>query len=542
MMTLSFFRAWRRPWLWVLLALFAARAQAQTATGGTISPFELGGSARALGMGDAAGALTGDGDGFFNNPAILATLKEHQILTFHAPLFGDTNYDAAAYTHPLGPGNSFGLALARLAVDGVPLTEDNILPTGTFTAEEYQALLGYGFRLTDEWDLGATVKYIREQFNTYEGSGVGLDLGILYHFGKSTRDFSQLGVKNLTLGVGFSNVLQPEVRLVQTPDTPDRVLRPSLSYLFLPPGTRDQLWLVLESQVPVAGMPDYRGGAEYAWNETAFLRAGFDGVGPTAGAGLRISDFQLDYAFNQRDLGALHRFSLSYRFDQVRDKLETQRIDLLKWVAKSYDSSNDYGPALKAWENVRREFPDDNESARALQDLQRRRKSELEKQLRAAQNAMERGDMERALPLVARALALDPSNPTAKALLRQVDRKAILSTNYTKGVEAYSREDYKQAIEYLQEVYEIDPHYRDVNFLYRDAQSHYLPLESMSKESTELYAKGVEAYMKGDFRRAVDCWGQVMEKNPKNFLVRRNLEEAKERLKEKPSAESPANP
>jgi tetratricopeptide (TPR) repeat protein len=137
--------------------------------------------------------------------------------------------------------------------------------------------------------------------------------------------------------------------------------------------------------------------------------------------------------------------------------------------------------------------------------------------------------------LVAKVMVLDPGNPTAKSLLKQVDRKTLLATNYTRGVEAYSREDYALAIQYLQGVYEIDPHYRDVNFLYRDAQSHYLPLESMSKESTELYAKGVEAYIKGDFPKAVDYWGQVLEKNPKNFLVRRNLEEAKTRMKDKPA-------
>src|ERR1041385_2733720 len=64
---------------------------AQTVSaGGTQSPFELGGSARALGMGGAAVAVTGDGDSFFENPATLATLNQNEILTFHAPLFLDT--------------------------------------------------------------------------------------------------------------------------------------------------------------------------------------------------------------------------------------------------------------------------------------------------------------------------------------------------------------------------------------------------------------------------------------------------------------------
>src|SRR6185295_1987042 len=69
--------------------------------GGVLSPFELGGSARALGMGGAAVAVTGDGDSFFENPATLATLSYRQVLTFHAPLFLDTLYDSVGYVHPI---------------------------------------------------------------------------------------------------------------------------------------------------------------------------------------------------------------------------------------------------------------------------------------------------------------------------------------------------------------------------------------------------------------------------------------------------------
>ncbi len=109
----------------------------------------------------------------------------------------------------------------------------------------------------------------------------------------------------------------------------------------------------------------------------------------------------------------------------------------------------------------------------------------------------------------------------------------MISTNYTRGVEAYSREDYGLAIQYLEMVYEVDTHYRDVNFLYHDAQSHYLPLESMPKDLTELYAQGVNYYISGDYQKAIESWEKVLDKSPKNFLVRRNIEEARSRLKDK---------
>jgi tetratricopeptide (TPR) repeat protein len=164
--------------------------------------------------------------------------------------------------------------------------------------------------------------------------------------------------------------------------------------------------------------------------------------------------------------------------------------------------------------------------------------------LRLANSAISRGDFEKAIPFIAKAMSLDPGNPEAKKLLNLVDKKNFVSANYTRGVEAYSKDDYGLAVQYLQMVYETDPQYRDVASLYHDAQSHYQPLESMSKEMTDLYAKGVDYYMNGDYANAIDVWQKVLEKNPKNYLVQRNIEDAKSRVKDKvpPGTISPANP
>gem|GEM_PF-1247557 len=503
--------------------------------GGLQSPFELGGSARALGMGDTAVAVTGDGDSFFSNPAALATISQNEILTFHAPLLLDTLYDAAGYVNPISSHASFGLGFARIATDDIPKTQNNIQALSTFSTEQLQGLVGYGFRVMEGLDFGASVKYLREQVDTYQGSGVGVDLGLLYHFGKEAADYRNLGYKNFTLGVSASNVLQPQVKLVQAADYPARVLRPALSYHYQPSAS-SSLWVAFEGEMMTTGSPLIKAGVEYGFNEMVFARAGFDGANPTAGAGFRISGIEIDYAFNQGDLGALHRFSLTYRFGQFRDPLQAQKIDLLKWVARSYTKSGDYDPAIQSWKNVLTEYPGDEEASRSIRDLQQKRRDAVGEQLNAAREAVHKGDFDKALPLLARIMILDPGNPDAKALLKQVDKNMVVSTNYIRGVEAYSKEDFEMAVQYLQSVYELDPNYRDVKFLYHDAQGHYMPLQSMSKELTDLYAKGVDYYMGGQYRKAIESWEQVLAKDPKNFLVLRNLEEARARLKDKPEA------
>jgi len=532
-------------WVCVMAILTPDLAAAQTGSGGVISPFGLGGSARALGMGNSAVAVIGAGDSFFENPAVLATLDEHEILTFHAPLFVDTLYDSIGYFNPVSSHNSFGLAAARLGVSGILQTQNNIEAISTFDSEQWQGLLGYGFRAMEGLDLGGTVKYEFEQLGSFQGSGVGVDLGLLYHFSDKRADFSQIGYKNITLGFSVSNALQPQTKLFEDVSMPLRVYRPGLSYLYAFPSSKSTLWLTVEGEVPeTGGNTLVKGGLEYGWEQTIFARAGYDGVSPTAGAGIRISDFELDYAFNQRDLGPLHRFSLTYHFGRYLDPLQTQKIDLLKSVARGYTATKDYDPAIRAWEDVLKESPDDDEAIRNIQDLQKKRRNAVQDQLELARAAINKGEFERALPYIARVLSLDPGNKTAKDLLKQVDQKTLLSSNYTRGVEAYSHEDFELAVQYLGMVYDVDPQYRDVNHLYHDAQSYYQPLQTMPKDLTALYAKGVDYYMNGEYQKAIDTWEGLLEKNPKNFLLRRNIDEAKSHLKDKavPSLSSAPGP
>lgn len=501
--------------------------------GGVQSPFELGGSARLLGMGGVGTALTGDGSSFFVNPASLATLNEQEILTFHAPLLEDSAYDALGYVLPVGSHDSFGAALEQVGTSGVSVTTDNINSSIATSNTQIQGLLGYGFSLDNSLSLGANVKYDRQTLYTYEDSGMGLDLGLLYQLGSTADDLAQFGLKNLSVGFSVSNIIAPESHLDQLGDSPARVYRPALSYHYQSPGLQSSLWISVEGQITQGGTQLVAGGLEYGLNNFLFARVGYDGVSPTAGAGLRWEGLEFDYAFNERDLGALQRFSLTYSFGKYQDPLIAQKMNTMKFIAKTYDRENEYDAAIQAWKSEWKEFPDDGEAPSAIADLQKRRQDALRKYIEESRDAMANGNLDRAVRAMSQGLSLDPTNPSIKKMLGEVNRELVLTSNYMRGTEAYSREDYKSAVEYLGLVYQIDPGYRNTAFLYHDAQSHYMPLESMSKESTDLYAKGVNAYMDGKYQTAIDEWSKVLEKEPKNYLVRRNIEEAQEQLDEK---------
>ncbi len=533
-------RATFMTWLVITFCIGGMDTYGQTAeSGGIIDPFELGASARILGMGGAGVALTGDGAGFLQNPALLSTLTEGELLSLHSPLFIDTLYDSLGYVQPLSGSSGIALSLSRLGVDNVFQTQTNIQPISTFSTQQWQATAALGGNILPGLGVGLLAKGVREDIANYSGEGVGLDAGLVYRLASSSEDYAKLGLSNLTVGVAVANLISPQVTLYQTADKPAEIYKAGLGFRYDISPAGDRFWLVLESDMPQGAGNVIEAGAEYAFQNTFFARVGYDGVSPTAGAGVSYGGFELDYAYNQRDLGTLNRFSVSYRFGEYLDpviaqkkELENQKLEMLKWVAKSYEKDEDYDAAIKAWGNVLKEYPRDIETPKAVQSLKERRQKQVESLLQQARPAMKNGDFGKGIPILGKVLALDPSNSEARRLLKQVDQGRELESAYLSGVEAYRHENYREAAEDLGGVYEANPEYRDVAFLYRDSQSRVQPLESLPKDLSDLYTKGVEFYLKGQYAQAIVVWEKVLVKVPGNRLVARNLEEARTQIHE----------
>ncbi len=513
-------------------------ARAASGTGGVESPFSLGLSARDLGLGGAVGAWPGDAGAAMANPALLATLQRQEVDLFHTSLFMDTLYDAGAFTYPTGLGALQG-AFLRLATSDVPRTTTSVHSEGTFSVQQIQGRLAFGTPLWRSFSIGAAVKYFRQSVPPFSDSGFGADVGLLFRPSPKGRNRSRLSVRNLSVGLSVAELLQPEVRLRSDVSRPARVVRGSLGYRFVSPGESSALSLGLEVQ-RVTGVQRAHAGLEYGFRRLLFLRGGYDGEDPCLGAGLQYKGLQFDWALAKSDLGSSHRFSLAYRFGPVRDARGSQRLTALKWIARTYTGMKQFPEALKAWENVREEFPDDAEVEKGLSDTLHKRDKEVAEILDQVKKLLAQGQTAQAIPGLTRVLSMDPENARAKALMREADEKVFLSQNYMQGLEAYNRGDYRGAVEAFGVVYRRAPKYRDVARLWSDAKSHYEPLVNMPEELSRLYGKGISEFLKGNYPKAIEIWRKVLEKSPDHFIVQRNIAEAQARLKEsRPAAKEP---
>lgn len=519
-----------------LLMSFAPLQAAET--GGVRSVFELGASTRALGMGGTGVALGDEGAAFLLNPAVLAAQRQREASSLHATLFEGTTYDALSFTNPFGRA-ALGVAGACMAVDGIHRTDVNVVPLEDFGMEHWQVSLGGGFAFGRRLRVGGLAKYRRLTAGDLSDSGLGVDAGVLFHLASSGRDLSRFGWRNLSVGVAAVNLLSPELRLDESSDLPPLRWRPGLSWRYVSSSMASALWLAAEADRVEKGGAVPRLGLEYALNQRFFARGGWDGTGPTAGAGFSWRGARLDYGFAGRELGASHRFSLSYRFGHLSDDRLAQRLATLKTIARTYEDAGEYPRAVASWRKALDEAPSDPEAAAGIRRAEHSRNEAVNSRLERARKALAANDIPRAVPDITWVLGVDPGNTEAKKLMTLVDRKSLLSQNYLQGLEAFEAEDYASAVRFFEMVRAVDPLYRDTARLYGEAKSHLAPLESLPPEVTKLYATGVDHFLKGEYDQAIAAWNRVLEKAPGHYLVQRNISEARERQKNRGAAKEP---
>jgi hypothetical protein len=328
----------------------------------------IGAGARALSMGNAQVASVNDATAGYWNPAGLVNVKENpQISLMHAEYFaGIGKYDYGTIAIPISEGKrTFGISLLRFAVDDIPNTVFLVQPDGsinfdnitTFSSADYALIFSLAQQLKikkkHNLNFGVNAKIIHRTAGDFATAwGFGFDAGIQYEeknwkLGLMARDVT-------TTFNAWSYSLNQQVREVfyltqnaipvhSTELTAPTVIaggaykfkisqsvnllaEANLNFTF--DGRRNT---VISNKVVSI---DPKLGLEAAIKNVFFVRAGINNFQkalddtdssntkhiwiyqPSIGAGFRISNVQVDYAFtnlaNQSNPLYTHIFSLKF--------------------------------------------------------------------------------------------------------------------------------------------------------------------------------------------------------------------------------------
>lgn len=327
----------------------------------------IGAGARGLAMGSAQVASVHDGTAGYWNPAGLVHVKDQpQLNLMHAEYFaGIGKYDYGSLAIPLKDNKRvLALSLLRFAVDDIPNTIFLVEADGTinynnitsFSSADYAFLLSFAqpVKLRDpekSLSIGANAKVIHRKAGDFAtGWGFGFDLGVQY---KSKR--LQLGATVRDVTTTFNawtfnlNEREREVFFLTKNEIPVKSTELTAPRLILAGAYNFKisrtLGLLAEANVDLTFdgkrntvwgsdvvSVDPKIGLELAWKDVFFVRGGVNNFQqgldddditnqkkiwiyqPSIGAGFKISDIQIDYAFtnlaNQSNPLYTHVFSL----------------------------------------------------------------------------------------------------------------------------------------------------------------------------------------------------------------------------------------
>jgi hypothetical protein len=313
----------RTGWGWGVLAVLAwvgVAGAAQTnydigKVGG--SELKIGLGPRPVAMGEAFVGLADDLNTTAWNPAGLAQMKGYQAGFMHNIYLQETSQEYLAYAQNLFEGAGLGVNLTYFNYGSLEKINDvGGFPQMTgqsFTPTVLTASVGYGQWLGQSLALGAAVKFLSQHIDTESYSAVAADLGALF---KPGVDGLQIGLAVQNLGTQLAQSSLPMNAKV------------GLGYLVPAKFGDKDIWnAVLDVNVPF-GDTKYLSvnvGTEYWISGAVAARVGYKvkdtgdlgGVtGLTAGLGIKLSMFNLDYAMvSFGDLGLSHQLALTVSFE-----------------------------------------------------------------------------------------------------------------------------------------------------------------------------------------------------------------------------------
>jgi len=418
-----------------LLALYLGSAPLYAQTVGATTLLTRGPGAEAAALSGTVAPIVADPTALYWNPAGLAGAGG-AVTGEHLFLYDTARYDFVGLSVPSQLG-TFGLGalqfnrgniVARSAIDDPGTTVSN-------TQSDY--LLGYGRSLGEHFSAGATANVLDFNEAGHSDKGYGFDAGAQASYPGS--DVGPFKRPLLSLGTVVKNLLAPKLKLSQDEEAFPRELRGGAGLSFQALSRASNLGVLrfdrlqtLFSFRRASGDPSLHLGlgVAYSFENLLIVRAGYDGTF-SGGVGFRTADqrFALDYALENGALAMNHRFTLSYRFNQVRPQAyaaASEEIDDEYVRAKGQSEAlaredyaagmslfkdRRYAEALEPLEQATHLEPDNGETAdsyrRAVEVRRREVIHTLEEALAAGMSPGKEADAYRA---VADLLDLKPDN------------------------------------------------------------------------------------------------------------------------------------
>lgn len=502
----------RRVMLTIMAALTALAVHLVLAVGaargdeGDRKVFASGVGARALALGGAYTAAADDATALVWNPAGLARAPAKEVALYTTTLpVSDISYAYFGYAHPTLRFGTFAAGAIRFSAGGIEGRDDrNFVTDDDLGDSQMRWLLGYANELRPGLAYGVALKFDTHSLGSASATSVGADLGLT--FAREGFGASALSLSRARVALRLENVLAPREKLGSQSVEEPRAVRAGLSYA-LPMGAsasgafRSAL-VTAEYVREEGGENGMLVGAEVDAAGVA-MRAGLGAEEWSAGGGVSVSGFSLDYAFSPGELGAMHRLSLAHMFGMTRVEM-----------------------AAAAREREEREV-----NERLAREIGAREEERVRALVAAGREHLDAQRFDEARDALSSALLFVPEDAEVQALHGRAEREALLATARGRLAEG----DTVEALIAYQRALEKDSSDEAARREMETVAAQRAAARVASAEAHRRESQGLEALAAGRYADAESIFAALLADEPESLDARRFLDLARAGLEKEVS-------
>jgi hypothetical protein len=284
--------------------IFEAVASNKTGTSG-LSFLKFGMGAKAVGMGEAFTAQSGEVTSSWWNPAGLSGIKGIQVSFTHNQWFQDITVEH--FTSALNFGKTtLGLNLSMVKVPDIQVREGPTeKPIALFDAHDVAFSFSFARSIKQGFGLGLSAKWLYEKIDIHSASGWGFDLGGIY----SPKENLKFGLTILNLG--------QKIKFEKEKFSLPTLYKVGVTYLVEKKNLNSDFVFGLDLVKPRDDEVQVHLGGEYGLYQALKMRLGYqigsDEKDFSFGLGTKFKQYSIDYAYlpYKSDLGSVHSVSLN---------------------------------------------------------------------------------------------------------------------------------------------------------------------------------------------------------------------------------------
>ena len=335
----------------IVLVFMALQSEAQV-TDNIFRVLTDANSARVVALGGRPLAIH-DGDlqtAVFNPSTISPEMNNQMTVSYVGDFHLGTNYATAQYSHTLEKLGSFAASVLYYNYGKMQYVSENGSADGsTFTPSNYALILGWGRELTDKWSIGANLKYVGCQYEIGRAGALGVDVAATYwsytnwaftlagrNIGRQlftvemynedkwlpfSLDFmasKKLAHLPLTIYMGYHDIQRWKMTFDDPLDLAghydpitDSIIQPSKAAQFF---TNLGCHLLIGGELELGKNLVLRASYNYDTHNKMTVPQKRTLVGLSAGFGVKIKAFQIDYALSRYNIASASHF-LTLRVD-----------------------------------------------------------------------------------------------------------------------------------------------------------------------------------------------------------------------------------